>query len=81
MFISNCEELVGCGFNLFENCDTIISNENKLFSSRLNSLIMSKTPISEWADSLQKEAFNTTTHQFVKYNYEAMYSSQPHTSK
>ena len=32
--------------------------------------------MSEWADSLQKEAFNTTTHQFVKYNYEAMYSSE-----
>lgn len=76
MFISNCEELIGCGFNLFENCDTIISKENQLFSSRLNSLIISKTPISEWADSLRKEAFNTTTHQFVKYNYEGIYSSE-----
>ena len=36
MFISNCEELIDCGFNLFDNCDTIISNENQLFSCRLN---------------------------------------------
>ena len=76
MFISNCEELIDCGFNLFDDCDTIISNENQLFSCRLNLLIRSKTPISEWADSLRKEAFNTITHPCVKYNYEAMYSSQ-----
>ncbi len=76
MFISNCVELIDCGFNLFDNFDTIISNENQLFSCRLNLLIKSKTPISEWADLLRKEAFNTTTRQFVIYNYEAMYSSQ-----
>ena len=73
MFISNYNELVNCGFQLFENCEIEIERQNKIFASRINKLLKANTPSREWAkilyDSLKNEK------RFVYYNYEAMYST------
>lgn len=73
MFISNYNELVNCGFQLFENCEIEIERQNKIFASRINKLLKANTPSREWAkilyDSLENEK------RFVYYNYEAMYST------
>lgn len=75
MFISNCDELLDCGFVLFENCDEEIKHQNNLFSQRLNDLMLSKTPLTEWSKKL-KSFIRDDDHKFVKFNYEAIYSSQ-----
>lgn len=75
MFISNCHELLDCGFVLFENCDEEIKYQNNLFSQRLNDLMLSKTPLTEWSKKL-KSFIKDEDHKFVKFNYEAIYSSQ-----
>lgn len=75
MFISNCEELLDCGFPLFEGCDLEITQENRLFSTRLNELLKGKRDITLWADIL-REASADSRHRFVHYNYEALYSSE-----
>jgi hypothetical protein len=73
MFISNYNELVNCGFQLFENCDIEIERQNKIFASKINKLLSENIPSKEWAkilyDSLENEK------RFVYYNYEAMYST------
>jgi hypothetical protein len=73
MFISNYNELVNCGFQLFEKCDIEIERQNKIFASRINKLLSENIPSKEWAkilyDSLENEK------RFVYYNYEAMYST------
>lgn len=48
MFISNEKELIGCGFQTFENCDVEIAKQNHLFATRINNLLLSDTPIFEW---------------------------------
>jgi hypothetical protein len=75
MFISNSEELLDCGFPLFEGCDAEITQENRLFSTRLNELLKGKRDITLWADIL-REASADSRHRFVHYNYEALYSSE-----
>ena len=75
MFISNSEELLDCGYCLFEGCDTEITKENKLFSTRLNELLKGNIDIKQWADIL-REASADSRHSFVHYNYEALYSSK-----
>lgn len=75
MFISNCHELLDCGFVLFENCGEEIKHQNNLFSQRLNDLMLSKTPLTEWSKKL-KSFIKDDDHKFVKFNYEAIYSSQ-----
>ena len=74
MFISNTNELVDCGFYMFDNCDEEIERQNKLFASRINQLLMTNTPSKEWAKIL----FNSLDNEkrFVYYNYEAMYSTE-----
>ena len=73
MFISNSNELVDCGFELFNNCDEEIERQNKIFSSRINKFLISNTPSKEWAINLYNSLCNED--RFVYYNYEAMYST------
>lgn len=75
MFISNSEELLDCGFPLFDGCDLEITRENRLFSTRLNELLKGKRDITQWADAL-REASADARHEFVHYNYGALYSSE-----
>ena len=75
MFISNSKELLACGFSLFDDCDTEITKENKLFSTRLNELLKGKRDIKQLADIL-RESSADSRHRFVHYNYEALYSSE-----
>ena len=74
MFISNTNELVYCGFDMFDNCDEEIERQNKLFASRINQLLTSNTPSKEWAMKLYNSLENE--ERFVLYNYEAMYSTE-----
>ena len=74
MFISNTNELIGCGLQSFDNCDEEIRQQNLIFSSRINKLLATNTPSKCWATIL----FNSLTDsdkKFVYYNYEAMYSA------
>ena len=74
MFISNAQELIDCGFQIFDNCDEVIRIQNQIFASRINQLLSANTPSKDWAtilfDSLDNE------ERFVYYNYEAMYSTE-----
>ena len=74
MFISNTDELVTCGFQMFDGCDEEIERQNKIFASRINQLLTANTPSKEWAMKLYNSLENE--EKFVYYNYEAMYSSE-----
>ena len=74
MFISNTNELVNCGFDMFDNCDEEIKRQNKLFASRINQFLTANTPSKEWAMKLYNSLDNEK--RFVYYNYEAMYSTE-----
>ena len=74
MFISNTNELVNCGFDMFDNCDEKIKRQNKLFASRINQFLTANTPSKEWAMKLYNSLDNEK--RFVYYNYEAMYSTE-----
>jgi hypothetical protein len=73
MFISNVDELVSCGFQIFEDCDKEIKKQNKIFASRINQFLTANTPSKEWAMKLYNSLENE--EKFVYYNYEAMYST------
>lgn len=73
MFISNKKELVECGFQLFENCDTELVKQNHIFATRINNLLLSGTSISEWP-ALLFNSLSNEEEKFVYYNYEAMCS-------
>lgn len=74
MFISNYHELVKCGFDTFDGCESEIKRQNEIFASRINQLLSANTPSREWADIL----FNSLDHEkrFVYYNYKALYSTE-----
>lgn len=74
MFISNIDELVSCGFQIFDNCDEEIKRQNKIFASRINQFLIANTPSKEWAMKLYNSLENEK--EFVYYNYETMYSSE-----
>ena len=74
MFISNSEELIDCGFSLFDNCDDEITRQNQIFASRINNLLVTQTPTRDWARILYSSLINE--ERFVYYNYEAMYSTE-----
>lgn len=74
MFISNSEELIDCGFPLFDNCDDEITRQNQIFASRINNLLITQTPTRDWARILYSSLINE--ERFVYYNYEAMYSTE-----
>ena len=69
-FISNINEFFDYNFNHFAYCEEVIQKENILFSERINSLIKSQTPLSEWVDYMQTHC---SDYDFVKYNHEALY--------
>lgn len=76
MFISNVDELVTCAFPLFDDCDTIIQEENVAFAKRIHTLLLTSRDESHtWADRL-REATQDSPHKFVHYNYEAMWSTE-----
>lgn len=75
MFISNVDELVTCAFPLFEGCDTVIQEENVMFSHRINTFIKEHIEPHVWADRLREITINSP-HKFVHYNYEAMWSTE-----
>jgi hypothetical protein len=74
MFISNYHELVECGFDTFDDCESEIKRQNKIFASRINQLLSANTPSREWAGIL----FDSLDHEkrFVYYNYKALYSTE-----
>ena len=74
MFISNTDELVTCGFQMFDDCDEEIKRQNKIFASRINQFLTANTPSKEWAMKLYNSLENE--EKFVYYNYEAMYSTE-----
>lgn len=74
MFISNSFELLDCGFKLFENCDNEIKKQNKLFSERINELLLTNIHTNEWSTRLNN-MLTENEHKFVRYNYEAIYST------
>ena len=52
MFISNVDELVTCAFPLFENCDTVIQEENVAFAKRIHTLLItSKDETHSWVNN------------------------------
>lgn len=65
MFISNSNEseYSGCGGNDEED----IFNQNELFAERINELIITDTPMSEWVGILNEKADKSLN--FVEYNY------------
>lgn len=75
MFISNSFELLNSGFKLFDDCDVEIEKQNRLFSERINKLLLSDIPTSEWSKNLNS-LLTENEHRFVLYNYEAMYSTE-----
>lgn len=74
MFISNSDELVDCGFKLFEGCDSEIKKQNELFATRINSFLLSDIPTKNWAINLYEKL--DKEEKFVYYNYEALYSTE-----
>lgn len=74
MFISNYHELVECGFDTFDGCESEIKRQNEIFASRINQLLSANTPSREWAGIL----FDSLDHEkgFVNYNYKALYSTE-----
>lgn len=74
MFISNYHELVECGFDTFDGCESEIKRQNEMFASRINQLLSANTPSREWAGIL----FDSLDHEkgFVNYNYKALYSTE-----
>lgn len=78
MFISNIDEMLNNGFDLFDSfdeCEVEISRQNKLFSMRVNELLLNNVPTSEWRDRLI-DMLGENEHRFVLYNYEAIYSTK-----
>jgi hypothetical protein len=74
MFISNTDELVDCGFQIFEDCDEEIKKQNKIFASRINQFLTANTPSKEWEMKLYNSLENEK--EFVYYNYETMHSTK-----
>ena len=71
-FISNVDELLDCGFEMFDDADNVIRSENVRFAENVNVMLRDRTPLSEWVDLLQGSIENND-RQFVLYNYEALY--------
>lgn len=69
MFISNIDEANMHMMN--DATPELIREQNILFSQRLNALMLSDTPMDQWADIL-KSNVNADSPDFVRYNYEAM---------
>ena len=72
MFLSNFKELA-------ENCIKIVPDitiylENTKFAKRIQQLIKENVPTTKWSKILQN-MLDIDEHQFVKYNYEALYST------
>lgn len=71
-FISNVDELLDCGFEMFDDADDVIRSENVRFAENVNVMLRDRTPLSEWVDLLRGSIENND-RQFVLYNYEALY--------
>jgi hypothetical protein len=72
MFISNRQELID-NMPIVDYSDEEIMRENRRFATRINELLHSQTPSSEWQEILQSE-LSQTSPEFVFFNYEAMCS-------
>ncbi len=71
-FISNVDELLECGFEMFDGADDVIRSENVRFAENVNRMLTNSTPMSEWVDTLWRCVENSD-RQFVLYNHEALY--------
>jgi hypothetical protein len=72
MFISNRKELIDNIPSSINNEEEIIE-ENKIFATKINELLSSDIPSSEWQTILQN-GITQNKPRFVTYNYEAMCS-------